>query len=219
MNIARQHAAPSCPPVQAPNLSVVAPGQGLGAMPTSDELNHLIGSVAAAADRRAFAALFKHFAPRVKAYLIRSGTPADIAEELAQEAMVTVWRKAAAYDPQRAQLSTWIYTIARNLRIDEHRRHGDESLPHEALDVEALAVVDAQETPEERALSVERERGIRQALAQLPADQALVLQLSFYQGQPHAQIARELALPLGTVKSRIRLAVGRLRELLDRFEP
>ena len=93
-------------------------------MPTDDEINAWMRSVAEAADRPAFAALFRHFAPRLKSFLVRSGADEALAEELAQETMVVLWRSAASFDPARAQVSTWLYTIARNLRIDHHRRTG-----------------------------------------------------------------------------------------------
>jgi RNA polymerase sigma-70 factor (ECF subfamily) len=217
-----------------PRLSLVTLQQGRGAMPTSDELNELALAVATAGDRQAFATLFKHFAPRVKAYLMRSGSAEALAEELAQETMVSVWRKAASFDPARAQVSTWIFTIARNLRIDHHRRQGGVlaegiagAAPAGGADADT-ADLPASPDPQapcplpaldEQASTRERERGVREALAQLPGEQAQLLRLSFFEGQPHAWIASELQIPLGTVKSRIRLAVTQLRRLLDRFEP
>jgi RNA polymerase sigma-70 factor (ECF subfamily) len=106
------------------SLSLVSAHQGWTAMPTSDELVELVRAVATG-DRTAFATLFKHFAPRVKAYLMRSGSPAELAEEWAQETLINVWRKAGSFDPTRAQASTWIFTIARNLRVDHLRRRRD----------------------------------------------------------------------------------------------
>jgi len=192
-------------------------------MPTGDELIETIRAVAQAGDRGAFAVLFKHFAPRVKAYLVRSGAAAEVAEELAQETMVTVWRKAASFDPDRAQLSTWIFTIARNLRIDALRRRQDGPRHDDAGaerddDPLADAVHDAPAL-EEQLAGVRREAAIRRALLQLPAEQLQALWLSFYDEQSHALIASELQLPIGTVKSRIRLAVNHLRRLLQGSEP
>ena len=127
--------------------------------------------------------------------------------------MVSVWRKAASFDAERAQASTWIYAIARNLRIDRQRRGG--VLPpfddDEALD----SIADHAAAPDERLAAARRERDVRAALAQLTPEQALIVRLSFFDNQPHARIASELQLPLGTVKSRIRLAVHHLRRLLD----
>lgn len=200
------------------SLSVVARDPDHHPMPTSEELTSLLLAVAAQRDRPAFAALFKHFAPRLKAFLMRSGTPAELAEELAQETMVCVWRKAPSFDPDRARVSTWVFTIARNLRIDWHRRGQEDqtvSLEIDGLGDSHAAMVDSDAPPDEQVHLAQREHRVRQALAHLPAEQLAVLQRSFYDGQAHAHIAEELGIPLGTVKSRIRLAVGQLRRLLD----
>jgi RNA polymerase sigma-70 factor (ECF subfamily) len=198
-------------------------------MPTSEELTQLAKAVTASGDRQAFAVLFKHFAPRLKAYLMRAGSPADVAEELAQETMVSVWRKASSFDPERARLSTWIFTIARNLRIDHHRRQcgalvnsdvafcGGDASQHVGRGQEQIP--DPAAPPDEQLDAAQREYGVRRALAQLSEEQALIVRLSFFDEQPHARIARELRIPLGTVKSRVRLAVDHLRRLLEEFEP
>jgi RNA polymerase sigma-70 factor (ECF subfamily) len=189
-------------------------------MPTSDELNELARAVALAGDRSAFAVLFKHFAPRVKAHLLRCGASGELAEELAQETLVSVWRKAKSFDPGRAQLSTWIFTIARNLWVDHLRRQpappptqamqqpNDESDPLEQVAHPAA-------TLDEQLGTARREIAVRQALAQLAPEQQRIVWLSFYGEQSHARIAQELGVPLGTVKSRIRLAVSHLRRLLQ----
>ena len=185
-------------------------------MPTSEAMNGLVLAVAAG-DRQAFAVLFKHFAPRVKAYLVRGGTSPATAEELAQETMVLLWRKAAGFDPAKAGCSTWIFTIARNLRIDRHRRQsadldGDEA---NAADLDGHDPADPEAAPDDRLDARQRERRIRAALQQLSPEQARILQLSYWAEKPHACIARDLCIPLGTVKSRIRLAVKNLRCLID----
>lgn len=167
----------------------------------------MIQAVAARADRDAFATLFDHFAPRVKAWMIRSGATDGSAEELAQETMLTVWRKAALFDPARAGAGTWIFTIARNLRIDAVRRerHPDELMPDPADD-----------PPQSDHLleTRDREARIRDALSSLTPDQMQVVQLAFFQDKPHSEIERTLGIPLGTVKSRLRLAMARLRSAL-----
>ena len=185
-------------------------------MPTSEELNEWAKAVARQRDRAAFRALFEHFAPRVKSYLMRAGSSDSSAEELVQETMVTVWRKAAMFDPSRAAMSTWIFTIARNLRVDAFRRAG--SLVEESSGLEGEDIEDGGESPDDRLAASRREQGVRAALAKLPAEQALVLRLSFYEEHPHARIAEDLQIPLGTVKSRIRLAMNHLRRLLDGIE-
>ncbi|MBO9648862.1 MAG: sigma-70 family RNA polymerase sigma factor [Variovorax sp.] len=186
-------------------------------MPTSEELNSLALAVARDADRQAFAALFKHFAPKIKAYLIRCGTGDPLAEELAQETMINVWRKAASFDPERAGLSTWIFTIARNARVDYFRRQDHRVVVDLQDDSEAQP--DTSPALDEQVLAHERESRVRMALARLPEEQALILRLSFFEERPHARIASELGIPLGTVKSRVRLAVHHLRRLLDGLEP
>jgi RNA polymerase sigma-70 factor (ECF subfamily) len=223
MQIARNMTAPDPGPGRAHplGLSLVTAKRGGGTMPTSEELTELAKAVAGRGDRQAFAVLFKHFAPRLKAFLMRTGSPADIAEELAQETMVCVWRKASSFDPERAQLSTWIFTVARNLRIDHHRREGH-AIADSGADVagaEAEHMPDTAAPLDEQLGAARRERGVRHALAQLSEEQALIVRLSFFEEQPHARIARELSIPLGTVKSRVRLAVQHLRRLLEVFEP
>lgn len=164
-------------------------------------------------DRAAFGRLFAYFAPRIKSYMVRTGSSDEQAEDLAQEALVTVWRKAAMFDPTQAAVSTWIFTIARNLRVDMARRQRIESAGDKPFDLDALEA--EQPSPAEQMDATRLERRVRDALRQLPPDQAQVLQLSFYGDEPHARIAAELRIPLGTVKSRIRLAVAHLRKLLD----
>ena len=186
-------------------------------MPTSEELNGWVRAVAQAADRQAFAALFKHFAPRVKAYLMASGTPEALAEDLTQEAMVMVWRKAAMFDPARAGLSTWVFAIARNLRTDHFRRQDNRTADEADHDSDDIA--DPMPALDEQLLTTQREAGVRRAIRQLSAQQAQILRLSFFEERPHARIAQELGIPLGTVKSRVRLAVNHLRRMLDGFEP
>jgi len=182
--------------------------------PSPEHLADLIEAVATAADHSAFAALFRHFAPRIKAFLVWRGMAGGLAEEVAQEAMVNVWRKAAGFDRARAAASTWVFTIARNLQIDVQRRSG----VVEAFDLGEDALVeiaDAAPAPWEQISGSEVETGVRDALEELPPEQAEILRLSFYEGLPHASIAESLSIPLGTVKSRIRLAVGHLRRRLE----
>lgn len=177
------------------------------------ESARLLRAVAATQDRTAFAVLFGFYAPRVKAFMMKGGMPAPAAEELAQETMLVVWRKAAYFDAGKAGVSTWIFTIARNLRIDRLRR---ESRPL-ALPAtpDPSEEPEAPETGEAIMLTAEREERVRRALAMLPHDQAEVVRLSFFGEKPQSEIASELGIPLGTVKSRVRLAFGRLRQILE----
>lgn len=172
-----------------------------------DQFDTLLRRVAEARDRAAFKVLFEHFAPRVKAYAMRLGAPGQVAEDLAQEAMLTLWRKAHLFDPAKASAATWLFTIARNLRIDLIRRErlvrADDSDPALEPDSEP----DAGEGFEAR----QSEEALRLALRSLPAEQNQIVMLSFFSDKPHSQIAAELNIPLGTVKSRLRLAMVRLR--------
>jgi RNA polymerase sigma-70 factor (ECF subfamily) len=185
------------------------------AAPTTEELNGWAQAVAATASRTAFASLFAHFAPRIKGFLVRAGSDEALAEEIAQEAMVVLWRRASSFDPSRGQLSTWLFTIARNLRIDHDRRRATpapgDGEPWDADQQPASLDL----APEALLLAAQRERGVREALAELPAEQALVLRLSFYEEHPHSRIAQDLDIPLGTVKSRVRLAMAQLRRILE----
>jgi RNA polymerase sigma-70 factor, ECF subfamily len=174
------------------------------------ELARLIEAVAARQDRDAFAALFDHFAPRIKAFLMRTNISVAGAEELAQEALLIVWRKAVQFDRERAGASSWIFTIARNLRIDSARREQRGRV----LDLEASEDFEPPVSPDTELLASERDQRVRAALEHLTVEQLRVVRLSFFEGKAHGDIATELELPLGTVKSRIRLAMNRLRELL-----
>jgi RNA polymerase sigma-70 factor (ECF subfamily) len=156
-------------------------------------------------DQAAFGRLFRHFAPRIKGFLIKSGSPADVAEECAQEVMATVWRKAAQFDPSRASASTWIFTIARNKRIDVVRR---ERRP----EPEDLPWGPEAEVDQEDALALEQEtEKLQKAIAELPEKQKQLIERAFYGDLSHRELAEETGLPLGTIKSRIRLALDRLR--------
>ena len=187
------------------------PVEQQGTLPTPGELCQLMQAVAAAQDRSAFAALFGYFAPRVKAFLIRSGLSANMAEEVTQETMLAIWHKASYFDPSRAGESTWIYAIARNQRIDRLRRERTHTVDHHS---DPSDEPEPPDSGEDIALVAEREAQVRTALAGLSKEQAAIVHLSFFAEKPHSEIARELGVPLGTVKSRIRLALNRLRALL-----
>ncbi len=172
--------------------------------------------VAQSADRVAFKQLFDHFAPQIKAFLLKGiSAYADRsqAEEMTQEVMVKVWKKAASFNSSKASVSTWIFTIARNTRIDFIRRNGRAERPIDIEDIWHEAdspepVVDLQQR--------RVETQIRNAMATLPQEQALVLEKAFMESKSHNEIAEELGLPLGTVKSRIRLALSKMQILIDR---
>ncbi len=177
---------------------------------TPEGASRLMEAIAAEQDRDAFATLFAHFAPRVKAYMLKLGTEGSLADELAQETLLTVWRKAGQFDRSKASPSTWIFTIARNLRIDAFRK-----INRPELDPEDPALVpEADEAADDRISRLERAGLVREALKDLNPEQAEVVRLSFFEDKSHSVIAEELDIPLGTVKSRLRLAFGRIRNAI-----
>ncbi len=165
-------------------------------------------------DKAAFAALFEYFAPRIKSFLLRLGTDMSLCEEIAQEAMIMVWRRAETYNPSQSGASTWIFTIARNKRIDRLRR---ENRPMPDLADPAFAP-EPVETGEKTIFRQQEEEKIRHALKNLPDEQAKMIFSAYYEEKSHREIADESGVPLGTVKSRIRLALNRLRAHLDEPE-
>jgi RNA polymerase sigma-70 factor (ECF subfamily) len=178
--------------------------------PAAAEQNALLAAVAGSGDRAAFVRLFRYYAPRLKAWLLRDGCDPALAEELAQETMLTVWHKAAAFDASRGSAAGWIFTIARNLRIDVVRRerHASELMPDLLATVEPPGQADAIFATGQSASRV------RAALDGLPPEQVHVVHAAFFDGNAHAEIEKRLDIPLGTVKSRLRLAMIRLRAAL-----
>jgi RNA polymerase sigma-70 factor (ECF subfamily) len=167
----------------------------------------LLVAVAERQDRDAFAELFAYYAPRVKSYLLRLGADGALAEEISQDVMVTVWRKAALFDRAQASVSTWIFRIARNRRIDLFRRSKKPELDPE----EEMILPSGVEAPDARIEAMETEARVRAAMKDLPEEQVLLLKLAFYEGLSHSEIAARLGAPLGTVKSRIRLAFAKMK--------
>ena len=180
--------------------------------PPCDTPSHeqLIVAVACHRDRDAFALLFDHFAPRLKAWLMKAGASEIDAEDFAQDTMMTVWRKADLFDDRKAKATTWIFTIARNKRLDRLRRDKRPlPVPEITFDMEDVP------RPDDLLARSQDSQRVQIALAKLKPDQIEVLQMAFFVGRPHVEIARLLDLPLGTVKSRIRNAVIKLRQILD----
>lgn len=156
-------------------------------------------------DETAFIALFNHFAPRVKAFLMKSGAEAALAEDCAQDVMTTLWRKAHLFDPSRASVATWIFTIARNRRIDLLRK---ERRP----EVEDLTWGPEAEPDQADALALQQDcDALGQAMADLPEPQRVLIEKAYFGELSHSEIASVTGLPLGTIKSRLRLALNRLR--------
>jgi len=177
----------------------------------ADGFSDLMTAVAARRDRAAFAALFDHFAPRVKAYTLRHGCDAGTAEELAQEVMLAVWRRAASFDARQASVCTWIFIIARNRCIDWLRR---EQRPGQLV-AEAELIARKTLAADDSMAEAEREARLQRAVTALPLSEAELLHLAYFEGKTHCEIAEARHLPLGTVKARLRRALLRLRQTLQ----
>jgi len=190
--------------------------QAWGVQTVPDPWESAIRKVAQHQDRAEFKKLFDHYAPLIKAFLskgIASYADRSLAEEMAQEVMIKVWNKAYSFNSSKASVNTWIFTIARNTRIDFIRRNGraDRTIDIEDIWHEADSPEPVVELQQRRV-----ETMIRNAMSTLPEEQALVLEKAFMESKSHNEIAEELDLPLGTVKSRIRLALNKLQILIDR---
>lgn len=180
----------------------------------TDEWSECLGLIAQNQDRAAFTRLFRHFAPLMKAYALSGSTlSANHADELVQEVMLKVWQKAGAFDARKAAASTWIYTIARNCRTDLYRRLqkfdtplSAEDVSHEQEDPDAFLLLQQQRNRDK----------IRELVSTLPTDQAQILAKVYMEGKSHSEVAGELDIPLGTVKSRVRLALQKLEIQIER---
>jgi RNA polymerase sigma-70 factor (ECF subfamily) len=160
-------------------------------------------------DEAAFVELFRHFAPRVKAFLMRSGADEAMAEECVQEVMATVWHKAAQFDPARASVATWIFTIARNKKIDVLRKQ-------RRPEPEDLTWGPEAEPDQSDVIGLQQETAqLGEAIASLPDKQRELIEKAYYGDLSHSEIAEQTGLPLGTIKSRIRLALDRLRHAMN----
>lgn len=178
---------------------------------TQEDFAGLVRRVADSRDRKAFEALFDHFAPRLNGYLQRLGLERVEAEDMAQEVMAVLWHKASLFDPSKSSLSTWLYRIARNRRIDAARRERTRVLDPQ----EPMLLPTEPEPVDDEIDSRQRDERVRVALASLPEEQLELVKMAFFLGLSHSQIAEQVGLPLGTVKSRIRLAFQRMRRILE----
>ncbi len=176
-----------------------------------DQLADWLEAVARRRDRDAFARLFGYFAPRVKGFLMKRGVDGAMAEEIVQDVMLTVWRKADLFDRRQSSPSTWLFVVARNRHIDLVRRARRPDIDPD----DPFLVPEPEPAPDETMAMVQREARLHRAIADLPAEQVDLLQLAFFQGKSHREIAAETGIALGTVKSRLRLAFARLRQALD----
>jgi RNA polymerase sigma-70 factor (ECF subfamily) len=177
---------------------------------TRDDAVRWLQAVAASQDRQAFAELYGLYAPKLKSYMIRQGADAASADDLTQETMVQIWRKAGQYDPLKAAPSSWIFRVARNLRIDRLRRQKF----HEVELTAEADQVDGDPSQYDRSSEMPDAERLQRLVRELPRDQLEVIQLAFFEGLSHGEIVQRLSLPLGTVKSRLRLAFGKLRKAM-----
>jgi RNA polymerase sigma factor (sigma-70 family) len=180
-------------------------GTGPGA-----SLDTLLTAVGADRDSEAFSVLFDHFVPRVQAQMLRLGLAPFAAADVTQDVMETIWRKAHLFDPRKAGATTWVFHIARNRRIDVKRRSRETVCAVEDF----FDIPDPADGSDDCVDSTKREACLREALRDLPHDQFTLVKLAFFDGLSHTAIAARLNLPLGTVKSRLRLAFCRLRRAL-----
>ena len=178
------------------------------------EWDRLLLRVGSDRDRSAFKKLYEHFAPRLKSFLLRIGSDMSAAEEICQESMIMVWRRAETFNPESAGASTWIFTIARNKRIDKLRK---DNRPLPDLNDPSFFQIPVDKS-DDILQRVEEEKKIKNALKNLPPEQAKLILSAYYEEKSHRKIADETNLPLGTVKSRIRLAINRLRTQLEELE-
>lgn len=176
-----------------------------------EEAIKLLHAIAQTQDQAAFASLYQSYAPRIKAYMIKKGAAPDTAEDLAQEAMAAVWKKARLYSSDKGSPTTWIFTIARNLRIDKIRRERVwQPLPEGHSETSS-----DDPSPDELLSDKERSQRVSEVLTELPEDQLAVVTLSFIEGLSHSEISAQLDIPLGTVKSRMRLAYQKIKPYVE----
>jgi RNA polymerase sigma-70 factor, ECF subfamily len=185
-------------------------GEAVSPLDDAAEAVTWLVAIAARADRAAFARLFHVYAPKVKGHLVARGAAVGVADELTQDVMLTVWRKAAQFDPSKGTVAAWLYTITRN-RLFNHLR--DARYPQPELEADASAD-DVAARPDEQLASAERRARLARALRQLPPEQHAVLRDAYWRGQTLQEHADEQHLPLGTVKTRVRLALAHLRTIL-----
>ncbi|MFT8244458.1 sigma-70 family RNA polymerase sigma factor [Roseomonas sp. BN140053] len=182
--------------------------------PSEEELARQIRSVAERRDRDAFRTLFSHYGPRLRTYFFRLGAPAAVADDLVQDTMLAVWRKAEQFDPRRGNAGAWVFTIARNARITGVRQ--DQRIA--ALEGNYGLDTEEPREPEELLLQDERVARLHRVLGDLSQEQNNLLKLAFFQDKSHTEIMRDQGMPLGTVKSHLRRLLQRMRAALERNE-
>jgi len=182
-----------------------------GKSPQAELFARLLKDVADHRDRQAFAQLFEHFGPRLKGFMMRKGANAELAEDLVQDAMIAVWNKAGMFSPGKGSVTTWVYTIARNLRIDRLRREGSRYF----TDIDDYEEASDDPASDDIVIGRQQDAAVTEALQVLPEDQRQVIVMAFMDDMTQAEIADKLDMPLGTVKSRMRLAYRKMASVLE----
>jgi RNA polymerase sigma factor (sigma-70 family) len=190
--------------------TVEAPSRRHFVAARANELDDLLTAVGATRDGQAFTELFDHFGPRVHAQMLRQGLAPFVAADVTQDVMETIWRKAHLFDRQKSAAATWVFCIAHNRRIDVGRRSRERSFAVEDF----FDIPDPADTCDESIDALQREAYVHAALETLPQEQFALVHLAFFEGLSQSDIAERTRLPLGTVKSRLRLAYTRLRRFL-----
>ena len=176
-----------------------------------DDLTLCVKLVGKNQDKLAFNSIFRYFAPRLKSFLVKAGSSDSQAEEVIQEVMIAVWTKSSTYDSSKSSVSTWIYTIARNKRIDKIRKEKRHYLSESDDGLE----IPVDSTQEKEIFSAQVSNSLKKYMSNLPEEQSKLLKLSYFYNKTHAHISAELKIPLGTLKSRIRLALNKMRHLVQ----
>ena len=178
---------------------------------TDDDLTLCIELIGKNQDKLAFNSIFRYFAPRLKSFLVKAGSTDSQAEEVIQEVMIAVWTKSSTYDSNKSSVSTWIYTIARNKRIDKIRKEKRHYLSESDEGLE----IPIDSTQENEIFSAQVSNSLKKYMLNLPEEQSKLLKLSYFYNKTHADISEELKIPLGTVKCRISLALTKMRHLVE----
>ena len=178
---------------------------------TDDDLTVCIDLIGKNQDKLAFNNIFRYFAPRLKSFLVKAGSTDTQAEEVIQEVMIAVWTKSSTYNSDKSSVSTWIYTIARNKRIDKIRKEKRHYLSESDEGLE----IPVDSTQEKEIFATQVSSSLKRYMSNLPEEQSKLLKLSYFYNKTHADISEELKIPLGTVKSRIRLALTKMRHLVE----
>ncbi len=174
-------------------------------------LTDLIDDISQRQDKNSFAKLFNYFAPRLKNYFYKLGVNESGAEEIVQDVMLAVWTKAITYDKEKSSLSTWIFTIARNKRIDRIRKEKR----HVLVNDDNLLEIPIESSQEKEIYDIQLKSNFAELIKSLPKNQAKLIKLAYFNEKTHTKISEELNLPLGTVKSRIRLALTKIRNIIE----